>query len=105
MSGRHQLSASTRDIERNIREAKEFAHDAFNNRTGTAGFSALQKAFYNRFLELEAQTWDVKESTHSSSSSAPKQLSTNRQSLLNAKIGNLRKGLSPTCLRLVSLVR
>ena len=105
MSGRHQLSASTRDIERNISEAKQFARDAFNKRTGTQGFSALQKAFYNRFLELEAQTWDVNASTRSSSSSAPKPPSTSPHSLLNAKLGNLRKGLSPTFLRLVSHVR
>jgi hypothetical protein len=102
MSG-HQLSASSKDIERNISEAKQFARDAFNKRTGTKGFSALQKAFYNRFLELEAQSCPVVNSP-STSSCGQRPLSSNQRLLLNAKIGKLHSRLSATYKKYAHLV-
>ena len=104
MSG-HQFSASNRDVDRNIREAKEFALDAFELGLGTTYLTPLQKGFYNRFKELESNPWASKEGSRSTLSSAQKQPCSNPRSLLNAKLGKLHTKLSPTCLRLVSRVR
>ena len=104
MSG-HQFSASNRDVDRNIREAKEFALDAFELGLGTTYLTPLQRGFYNRFKELESNPWASKEGSRSTSSSAQKQPCSNPRSLLNAKLGKLHTKLSPTCLRLVSRVR
>ena len=102
---RIQYSASNGDVDRNIREAKEIALQAFELGLGTNKLTPLQKGFYNRFKELESTPWASKEGSRSTSSSAQKIPCSNPRLLLNAKLGMLHTKLSPTCLRLVSRVR
>lgn len=104
MSGDRQYCASSRDIERNIQEAKDIARRAFNRKLGTHGLTALQKGFYNRFLELESQSCHV-ESNRSTSSCGRRPRSISQQSLLRQRIGKLHSELSTTYKKYAHLAR
>jgi hypothetical protein len=104
MSGDRRFSASTRDIDRNIQEAKDIARRAFDRKLGPNGLTALQKGFYNRFLELETQSCHA-ESNLSTSSCGRRPRSSNQRLLLNAKIGKLHSELSATYKKYAHLVR